>query len=90
MARHKKTGKEVAIKVVPRKEMKPIDVLQMRREIDVLKMCHHDNVIKLRDVFETVNHFYVVLDYLAGHDLYDYLADRGFKLPERRVKVIAR
>ena len=90
MAKHKKTGKEVAIKTVKRRAMKPFEVLQMRREIDILKMCHHDNVIKLQDVFETANNHYIVLDYMAGRDLYYYLEKRRFKIPEQRAKVIAR
>lgn len=90
LSEHKKTGKKVAIKVVERAQMKPVDVLQMRREIDVLKMCQHPNLIKLLDYFETITHYYIVLDYMAGGDLYDYLNKRGFRLPENRAKEIAR
>ncbi len=36
---HKKTGKNVAVKVMSKKEMTPSDVELQRREIEVLKMC---------------------------------------------------
>jgi uncharacterized membrane protein YgcG len=39
LAKHKKTGKQVAIKTVRKTNMKPIEVFQQRREIEVLKMC---------------------------------------------------
>lgn len=32
--------------------MKPIEIIQQRREIEVLKMCQHANIVKLIDVFE--------------------------------------
>jgi serine/threonine protein kinase len=39
LATHKKNGQKVAIKTVNKKDMKPIEIYQQRREIDVLKMC---------------------------------------------------
>lgn len=36
---HNETGKTVAIKQVKKKNMSHIEVLQQRREIEVLKMC---------------------------------------------------
>lgn len=34
-----RSGRQVAIKVVRKRDMKPIEVYQQRREIDVLKVC---------------------------------------------------
>ena len=39
LATHKYTAKNVAIKTVKKLNMKPIEVFQQRREIEVLKMC---------------------------------------------------
>ena len=50
LATHKKTGKKVAIKTVHKKDMKPIEIYQQRREIDVLKMSQHPNIVGLVDV----------------------------------------
>jgi serine/threonine protein kinase len=70
---HKKSGKQVAIKTVKKTNMKPIEVFQQRREIEVLKMCQHPNIIKLVDVFETSDNYFIVLDYMAGKDMFDYI-----------------
>ena len=85
LAAHKKTGKNVAIKTVKKSNMKPIEVFQQRREIEVLKMCQHPNIIKLIDIFENSDYYFIVLDYMAGKDLFDYIQKRGFQLPEPRV-----
>ena len=49
-------------------------------------MCQHVNIVKLIDVFENSDHYYIVLEYMAGKDLFDYIQKRNFILNEDRVK----
>jgi len=86
LARHKADGKQVAVKTINKANMKPIEVFQQRREIEVLKMFQHPNIIKLLDLFESSEHYYIVLEYMQGKDLFDYIAKRDYKLPEERAK----
>ena len=86
LAVHNQTAKKVAIKQVKKKNMTHIEVFQQRREIEVLKMCQHPNIINLVDLFENSEYYYIVLDYMAGSDLFDYLQIRDFNLGEDRVK----
>ena len=65
--------------------MTHIEVFQQRREIEVLKMCQHPNIINLVDLFENSEYYYIVLDFMAGSDLFDYLQAREFNLGESRV-----
>lgn len=55
----------------------------------MLKMCQHPNIIKLLDLFENSDYYFIVLEYMQGADLFDYLQARDFKLGEDRVKDIA-
>jgi calcium-dependent protein kinase len=66
--------------------MKPIEMIQQRREIEVLKMCQHPNIIKLLDIFENSDNYFIVIEYMEGKDLFDYIQKRNFLLPETRVK----
>ena len=86
MATHKSTGAQAAIKTVKKANMKPIEIFQQRREIEVLKMCQHNNIIGLIDLFENSETYFIVLEYMQGKDLFDYIQKRGFSLPERRVQ----
>lgn len=79
----------MAIKTVHKKDMKPIEIYQQRREIDVLKMSQHPNIVGLIDLFENSDYYYIVLEYMQGKDLFDYIQVRHFKLSEQRVKEIA-
>ena len=35
-------------------------------------MCHHPNIIKLLDIFENTEKYFIVTDYMKGRDLFDY------------------
>lgn len=48
-------------------------------------MCQHPNIINLVDLFDNSEYYYIVLDYMAGSDLFDYLQARDFNLGEDRV-----
>lgn len=76
----------MAIKTVKKKDMKAIEVYQQRREIEVLKMCQHPNIIKLLDLFENSDYYYIVLEYMEGKDLFDYLKARNFSISEDRAR----
>jgi len=51
-ATHKRTGREVAIKIIKKKELNLKDLELLKREIEVLKICVHPNIIKMYDLFE--------------------------------------
>jgi len=73
LASHRKTGQKTAIKTVFKRYMKPIEIYQQRREIEVLKMCQHPNIVGLIDLFENSDYYYIVLEYMEGKDLFDYI-----------------
>ena len=55
----------------------------------MLKQSQHPNIVALIDLFENSDYYYIVLEYMAGKDLFDYIQIRNFKLTEKRVKEIA-
>ena len=76
---HKKTGKNVAVKVMSKKEMSVTDMELQRREIEILKMCQHPHIIRLLDIFENQDYIYIVMESLRGGDLFTY------PLPRRHI-----
>lgn len=85
---HKKTGQNAAIKIMGKKDIKSIEMYQIKKEIEVMKMSKHPNVVKLIDIFESADNFYLVLEYMGGGDLFDYLKARKFRLTEDRAREI--
>jgi len=89
---HKETGRKVAIKTINKNNMSIEDQGLVKTEIEILKICQHPNIIKLYDVYENVDNIYIskifyfilVMEYCSGGDLFGYIEQRGFKLPEVR------
>ena len=79
---NKKTRAEVAIKIMSKKEMTIQDLELVRTEIEILKICQHPNIIQLYEVFENLDYFYIIMEYCKGGDLFSYLEQRNFHLPE--------
>lgn len=79
---HKKTSKEVAIKMVSKTEMSPEDLELQRNEIEILKVCQHPSIIRLLDIFENESTIYLVMELMRGGDLFDYLQRRDFTISE--------
>ena len=46
------------------------------------------NIISLIDLFENSDYYFMVLEYLKGADLFDYLQSREFNIGEDRVREI--
>lgn len=88
LAKHRKTGLSYAIKVMAKIDMKVVEAQQTRREIEVMKMGKHPNIVRLVDLFEDSDNFFLVLELMAGGDLFDYLKGRGFRLTEDRTREI--
>ena len=86
---HKKTGKKVAIKVMKKKQMTLQDIELQKREIEILKICQHPSIIKLLDVFENQDYIYIIMEYLKGGDLFNYLEKRDFTISESKARELS-
>jgi len=53
-------------------------------------MCQHANLIQLLNYFEDNKYFYIILEYLRGGDMYDYLNRRDFTIPQERALTLAK
>lgn len=49
------------------------DIELVKSEIDIMKMCRHQNVIRLLDHFEWKDYTYIVMEYLSWGTLAEYL-----------------
>jgi len=55
----------------------------------VLKMAQHPNIVGLIDLFENCDYYYIILEFMQGKDMFDYIQIRNFQLSEKRVKEMA-
>ncbi len=88
LAENKETRLPAAIKEIDKRKLDSEEIEIQRREIEVLKVCQHPNIIRLLDLFEDPKAIYIVMEYMTGGDLYDYMSKRDFKISEDRVRSI--
>lgn len=62
---------------------------QFHTEIEALRKLHHPNIIKLYDVFMTRDKMIIVMELMAGGELFDYVVQKG-TLTEAEASVIVR
>ncbi|CAG8779251.1 2862_t:CDS:2 [Gigaspora margarita] len=82
--------REVAIKMISLKEMQDNECLKtgVSREIQILEYINHPNIVSLLDTIETPTHLCLVLEYIPGGELFDYVNDYYEKITEDEVKQI--
>ncbi|WLF81147.1 Serine/threonine-protein kinase hsl1 [Lodderomyces elongisporus] len=49
----------------------------IEREIIIMKLISHPNIMGLYDVWENKNDLYLILEYIEGGELFDYLIKKG-------------
>lgn len=49
-------------------------------------MCQHKNIVQLIDLFENGDSYYIVMEYMEGNDMFEFLQARDFKIEENLVK----
>ena len=60
----------------------PVNPYGIEREIVIMKLISHPNVMGLYEVWENKSELFLVLEYVDGGELFDYLVSKG-KLTER-------
>ncbi|XP_070778558.1 serine/threonine-protein kinase MARK1 [Enoplosus armatus] len=87
LARHALTGREVAIKIIDKTQLNPTSLQKLFREVSVMKILNHPNIVKLFEVIETEKTLYLVMEYASGGEVFDYLVAHGrMKEKEARAK----
>ena len=87
-AKLKSTGETVAVKHIDKSTMDRFEMQLQITERELLKVIgSHPSIIKLLDVFEDDKHFYVVIEYLGGRDLFEYM-NRNFMNEVKAKRII--
>ncbi|XP_076097809.1 MAP/microtubule affinity-regulating kinase 3-like isoform X3 [Mytilus galloprovincialis] len=87
LAKHVPTGREVAIKIIDKTQLNPSSLQKLFREVRIMKMLDHPNIVKLFEVIQTEKTLYLVMEYASGGEVFDYLVAHGrMKEKEARAK----
>ncbi|CAK9232434.1 unnamed protein product [Sphagnum troendelagicum] len=77
-AQNTETGESVAMKVLDKEtvlEHKMVD--QIKREICIMKIVRHPNVVCLHEVLASQTKIYIILEFVKGGELFDKIVHQG-------------
>uniref|UniRef100_A0A8C1WDH9 MAP/microtubule affinity-regulating kinase 3 n=1 Tax=Cyprinus carpio TaxID=7962 RepID=A0A8C1WDH9_CYPCA len=87
LAKHILTGKEVAVKIIDKTQLNTSSLQKLFREVRIMKLLNHPNIVKLFEVIETDKTLYLMMEYASGGEVFDYLVAHGrMKEKEARAK----
>ena len=80
---HIQTKEKVAIKVLEKLKINDLaDIERITREIYILKLIRHPNVVQLFEVIDLQDKLYLIMEYVSGGELYSYIKSHT-RLEER-------
>lgn len=82
LAKHTITGQLAAVKIVPKTVYNVVNdsgkaPYGIEREIIIMKLIQHPNIMALYDVWENKGELYLVLEYIEGGELFNHLITKG-------------
>ena len=91
LTKKEKSSKLYATKKIPLTHLQNEEFKKyMTNEIKIMKMLQHDNVIKFYDCYQTENNLYLIMDYINGGSLSEYLAEyklkKGVAFPQKMIQ----
>uniref|UniRef100_A0A7N9ATL0 Serine/threonine-protein kinase n=1 Tax=Mastacembelus armatus TaxID=205130 RepID=A0A7N9ATL0_9TELE len=84
--KHRKTGRDVAVKVIDKLRFPTKQESQLRNEVAILQSLRHLGIVNLECMFETPEKVFVVMEKLHGDMLEMILSSEKGRLPERLTK----
>ncbi|CAN6442374.1 unnamed protein product [Victoria cruziana] len=82
-AKNTETGEGVAMKVLAKSSiLKHKMVDQIKREISIMKLVRHPNIVRLHEVLASQTKIYIILEFITGGELFDKIVHQG-RLSER-------
>eukprot|EP00171_Calliarthron_tuberculosum_P009937 IDg9937t1 len=58
-------------------------------EVDIMRRMSHPNIVNTYDIFVSLSHLYLVIEFMQGGELFDIIADQGH-LSERNASQVIR
>ncbi|XP_042296872.1 serine/threonine-protein kinase D2 [Sceloporus undulatus] len=86
--KHRKTGRDVAVKVIDKLRFPTKQESQLRNEVAILQSLRHAGIVNLECMFETPEKVFVVMEKLHGDMLEMILSSEKGRLPERITKFL--
>ena len=77
LGKHEITGESVAIKILDKEKIvRESDKTRLEREIRIMKIMYHNNIVHLYQVIENTKELFLIMEYISGKELFDYIINK--------------
>ena len=71
---HIPTKQKVAVKILDKDKINDeADIERIKREIHILSILRHPNIVQLYETITSENNIYIIMEYVEGKDLFQYI-----------------
>ncbi|OZJ04651.1 hypothetical protein BZG36_02894 [Bifiguratus adelaidae] len=90
LGRNVHTYQLAAVKIIDKRTHDDRVLSRLVREITLMELLDHPNIVKLYEVVETKNSLFLIMEYVEGCNLDEYLQQRGGRLKESEARYVFR
>lgn len=74
---HSKTKEIVAIKIIDKEKVKKDSMIEnLKKEVSILMVVDHPNIVNLKEVLASKTKIYLVLEYVSGGELWGIIREK--------------
>jgi 5'-AMP-activated protein kinase, catalytic alpha subunit len=78
------TQEKVAIKILEKDKIKEqADITRVMREIQILKIVRHPNIVQLYEIIETSRQLFLIMEFVPGGELFNYIVKKKAVIRQR-------
>lgn len=77
-----------AIKIINKDSYDVREMQFVMREVKIMMKIAHDNIVNTYDIFDSMKHLHLVIEYMEGGELFDIIADQGHLSEQRASQVV--
>lgn len=71
------TDEKVAVKILEKDKIKDqADITRVMREIQILKVVRHPNIVQLYEIIETNRQLFLIMEFVPGGELFNYIVKK--------------
>jgi MAP/microtubule affinity-regulating kinase len=67
----------VAVKIIDKTKLDSSATQKLFREVRIMKLLNHPHIVKLYEVIDTPDELFLVMEYVSGGEVFDYLVAHG-------------
>ena len=71
-----KEDKIWAVKIIDKSKCSPEELVEVKWEAEALQIVKHENITYLKEALESANYYYLVMEIMAGGELFDRIVEK--------------